>query len=93
MPGRVVWLHDRSCWQPICHSGTMLLSPELPVTSDPSPADPDFFDQLREQEARLRAVVDTAVDAVITINERGVVESLNRAAEAMFGYPAAGGVR
>jgi len=67
----------------------MLLSPELPVTSDPSPADPDFFDQLREQEARLRAVVDTAVDAVITINERGVVESLNRAAEAMFGYPAA----
>jgi two-component system, cell cycle sensor histidine kinase and response regulator CckA len=57
--------------------------------SDPSPAEADMLDQLREQEARLRAVVDAAVDAVITINERGVVESVNRAAEAMFGYPAA----
>ena len=41
---------------------------------------------LLQSEARLRAVVGTAVDAIITINPAGTIESLNRAAEGMFGY-------
>jgi len=42
-----------------------------------------------EQEQRLRAVVETAVDAIITIDERGIIETLNPATEKMFGYSAA----
>ncbi len=39
-----------------------------------------------ESEARLRAILDTTVDAIITINESGAIQEFNRAAERMFGY-------
>jgi two-component system CheB/CheR fusion protein len=44
---------------------------------------------LRERECRLRAIMDTAPDAVITIDRQGSITNFNRAAEAMFGYSAA----
>jgi PAS domain S-box-containing protein len=46
-------------------------------------------DGLRASEQRMRAVLETAVDAVITIDRQGVIESVNPAAERMFGYAAA----
>jgi PAS domain S-box-containing protein len=42
----------------------------------------------RAADSRLMAVLDTVVDAVITIDEQGIVQSFNRAAERIFGYPA-----
>lgn len=35
---------------------------------------------------RLQAIIDTAIDGIITINNRGIVESINPSAGALFGY-------
>jgi two-component system sensor kinase FixL len=43
---------------------------------------------LQESRDRHRAVVEAAVDAIITIEERGIIDSVNPAAEKMFGYSA-----
>jgi len=43
-------------------------------------------EQLRASEARWRAVVESAVDAIIVIDTRGRIEAFNPAAERLFGY-------
>lgn len=43
---------------------------------------------LRDGADRIRAIVNTLVDGIITIDERGTIERMNPAAEQIFGYTA-----
>jgi len=45
--------------------------------------------ELEEKQRRVEAIVQTAVEGIVTINERGIIDSFNQAAEKMFGYTAA----
>jgi PAS domain S-box-containing protein len=42
---------------------------------------------VRTSEARIRAVLESALDAVVTMDHEGQVVEFNRAAEQLFGYP------
>ena len=48
-----------------------------------------LFANVQGYEARRRAMLDIAFDSVVTMDERGVVVAVNRAAEKTFGYRAA----
>lgn len=41
---------------------------------------------LKEREARLHSILETAPDAIITIDEHGIIQSFSNAAETLFGY-------
>ena len=43
---------------------------------------------LRESEARLSSIIDTAADAIIVIDEAGIIQSTNPATVSMLGYSA-----
>lgn len=43
---------------------------------------------VRENEARLKAVIDTAAEGIVTIDSHGIIHSVNPLVETMFGYAA-----
>ncbi|WP_156386867.1 MULTISPECIES: PAS domain-containing sensor histidine kinase [unclassified Rhizobium] len=49
----------------------------------------DVAQQLSESRKRLAAIIETAVDGFITIDDRGLILSVNPACERIFGYSAA----
>ena len=46
----------------------------------------DQQEELLEREERIHAIVDTVLDALITIDEQGIIDTFNQAAEQIFGY-------
>ena len=44
------------------------------------------LDQINEAALRLQAIIETAIDGIITISERGIIDHINPAAAALFGY-------
>lgn len=57
--------------------------------SQTAAAGDDALRALHESQERILAILNTAVDAIITIDQRGIVLSVNPATERMFGYSAA----
>lgn len=48
----------------------------------------ELYRRLREGSVRLRATLETAVDGIITIDAKGLIQDFNRSAERMFGWTA-----
>ncbi len=46
-------------------------------------------DAAREREVRLRSITRTAPDAIVIIDEHGIIDTVNPAAERLFGYAGA----
>ncbi len=44
------------------------------------------YENLSEIASRLNAIIDNAIDGIITIDTRGIVESINPSAAQLFGY-------
>ncbi len=44
------------------------------------------LDALRQSEERILAILKTASDAIITIDNRGLIDSVNKSTESIFGY-------
>ena len=63
------------------------MSGQPPVDPDPGEARRTHL-ALLEREAELAAVLETAVDGIVTIDARGIVQSVNAAVERIFGYSA-----
>jgi len=48
----------------------------------------ELYRRVEESESRLRATLETAVDGIITIDERGRIVSVNQSVERLFGWSA-----
>ena len=46
----------------------------------------EIEEALRKSEERLRSIVESAVDAIIVIDDRGCIQAFNPSAERLFGY-------
>ncbi|HED19406.1 MAG TPA: PAS domain S-box protein, partial [Gammaproteobacteria bacterium] len=44
------------------------------------------FQRLGDQETHMRAIIDTAAEGIIVVDENGLTDTFNQAAERLFGY-------
>jgi two-component system, LuxR family, sensor kinase FixL len=72
-----------------CESDAASMTPHSPA-ADAKAEDSFELEELREalqtSEQRSHAILETAVNAIITINDRGCIQSVNSATTRMFGY-------
>lgn len=73
------------------HIALALSSVSLTIAAAVSAVSGQFFaqelsDKAAASKQRLIAIFDTAVDAIITMNSKGIIEEFSSSAEVMFGY-------
>jgi PAS domain-containing protein len=82
----IFWLIARSARRQRQGTDTLRQANEnLEAQVDASAAD------LRDSNACLRSIIDSAVDGIIVIDGHGRIEAFNPGAERLFGYPAPSG--
>ena len=81
--GRWIWGLDRGKVVDRRHDGTPLRA--VGTLTDIT-ARKEAEAALRDSEERIRAVVDNVIDGIITIDEKGVIESVNPAVTRIFGF-------
>jgi PAS domain S-box-containing protein len=82
---QAVWLDERAVPVTDSDGHFMALSGVVVDVTERKQAEQDLL----ASEERLRAILDTAMDAIITIDEQGIIRSVNATTERMFGYTAA----
>jgi len=70
-------------------NGSRPVAGSRPRRAGSRPAPDTASQALRRSEEFLRSLVTTAADAIVTVDEHGVIDTFNRAAERMFGYSSA----
>ncbi|MFZ4764943.1 MAG: PAS domain-containing sensor histidine kinase [Roseimicrobium sp.] len=75
----IEWFHSDICDDEGLHLGVLCVGRDVTDLKN-------VRDALRESEERNRGVLETAVSAIITMSERGIIESVNPATERLFGY-------
>jgi PAS domain S-box-containing protein len=71
------------------HSDNSIKNKNTPVTEPIMSQSPGSLPSEAAQAAKLRGILESAVAAIITIDSRGLIESVNPATERLFGYEAA----
>ena len=78
---------EASGWQVCLFDGPSTSPDQTLFAQGPAVMDPaETTRSLQEVTDRMRGVLDSARDAILTMNEQGVVESMNGAASRIFGY-------
>ena len=80
--GQIVWLGDDAVVERDPTGGPSFLHGVLYDISDRKRAE----DAVRDSEHRLRMILDTALDAVVTIDASGIINGWNKQAESLFGW-------
>ncbi|TPQ42655.1 sensor domain-containing diguanylate cyclase [Burkholderia ubonensis] len=75
--------------KPLRHTSSGTAVHEVLVTGFDTASETRLTHELEVSASRFRAVVDSAYDAIVTINEQHNITFFNRAAENLFGYKSA----